>query len=227
MIKYKINFLSEYHIGDGFSSGIADNTIIKDGKGRLVIPGHTIKGVIRDALENLLGDYRIAFCNGTLENNGKLCGVNRGGEKCFICQIFGSPFSKANFYFTPAIYEEQYRDGIVKETVTDFLQAQFRMSSHNRISRETGRVAGKHFFTYELGSSAEAFWGEITPLNPSADNAVINDCEILLLAALRLVRRIGGRRRKGWGSCLIEIRAPQNWRDMLNKKLKELLGVKD
>jgi len=227
MIKYKINFLSEYHIGDGFSSGIADNTIIKDGKGRLIIPGHTVKGVIRDALENLLGDYGIAFCNGTLENNGKLCGVNQEGEKCFVCRIFGSPFSEPNFRFTPAIYEEQYRDGIVKATVTDLLQAQFRVSSHNKIDRETGRVAGKHFFTYELGSSAEAFLGEITPLNPSVNNAGIDNCEILLLAALRLVRRIGGRRRKGWGSCLIEIMEPQKWKELINKKLKELLGVKD
>lgn len=229
MIKYKIKFLSEYHIGDGFSAGVVDNTIIKDGKERLIIPGHTIKGVVRDALENLLSDYKIPFCDGTLENSGKLCGinVNRESEKCFVCQMFGSPFSKGNFIFSPAVYEKQYRDGIVNDTVIDLMQAQFRVSSHNKINRETGRVTKKHFFTYELGSFAEAFCGEITELNSSINETEIENCEILLLSALRLVRRIGGRRRKGWGSCSIEIMEPEKWKEVLNKRLKETLSVKD
>jgi CRISPR-associated protein Csx10 len=230
MIKYKIKFLSEYHIGDGFSfAGIVDNTTIKDGYGRLIIPGHTIKGVVRDALENLLSCYNIPCCNGTLKNGGVLCGVSppvNSGRKCFICQIFGSPFSKGNFYFTPAVYEEKYRDGIVKEEVKDLLlPSQFRISAHNKIDRETGRAMEKHLFTYELGSSAEAFYGEITDIAQTRNE--LDKCEVLLVAALRLVRGIGGRRRKGWGRCTIEILEPTNWEEEFNKRLKEVLNGKD
>ncbi len=228
MIKYSIKFLSEYHIGDGFSfPGVVDNTIIKDGGGRLIMPGHTIKGITRDALENLLSYYKISFCNGTLKNGGKVCGVNLDG-KCFICQIFGSPFSEGNFYFTPAVYEERYRDGIVREAVKDLLQkSQFRISSHNKIDRETGRATEKHLFTYQLGSSTEVFYGEITDIAHSSDELETEKCEVLLITTLRLVRRIGGRRRKGWGKCIIEIMEPTNWKEMLNKRLKEILNVKD
>jgi CRISPR-associated protein Csx10 len=226
-IKYQINFLSEYHIGDGFSfAGIVDNTIIRDGKGRLIIPGHTIKGIARDALENLLSCYNVPCCNGTLENGGSLCGVNLD-EKCFICQIFGSPFSKGNFYFTPAVYEERYRDGIVrKDNVKDLLlPSQFRISAHNKIDRETGRAAEKHLFTYQLGSSAEAFYGEIMDIAHSNNEVERDKCQILLITALRLVRGIGGRRRKGWGRCTIEIIEPENWKEIIDEKLKEVLKL--
>lgn len=228
MIKYKIKFLSEYHIGDGFSfPGVVDNTIMKDGEGRLIIPGHTIKGIIRDALENLLSYYKIPFCNGTLKNSGELCGVNLDG-KCFICQIFGSPFSKSNFYFNPAVYDKKYRDGIVKEAVEDLLKkSQFRISAHNKIDRETGRATEKHLFTYQLGNSAEVFYGEITDIAHLNDNVEMERCEVLLIAALRLVRKIGGRRRKGWGRCLIEIIEPTNWKEIVSKKIGEILNVKD
>ena len=229
-IKYKINFLSEYHIGDGFSfAGIVDNAIIKDGKGRLIMPGHTIKGIVRDALETLLSCYNVPCCNGTLENEGELCGVfppEKSDERCFICQIFGSPFSKGNFYFTPAVYEERYREGIVKDNVKDLLlPSQFRTSAHNKIDRETGRAAEKHLFTYQLGTSAEAFYGEITDIAHSNNEVEKDKCEVLLIAALRLVRGIGGRRRKGWGRCTIEIIEPENWKEIIDEKLKEGLKL--
>lgn len=230
MIKYKINVLSEYHIGDGFSfAGIVDNTIIKDGEGRLIMPGHTIKGIVRDALENLLSCYDIPSCNGTLKNGGKLCGVfpsEKSDEKCFICQIFGSSFSEGNFYFTPAVYEKRYRDGIVKGEVKDLLlRSQFRTSAHNKIDRETGGAAEKHLFTYQLGSSAEAFYGEITDIAHSNNEVEKEKCEVLLIAALRLVRGIGGRRRKGWGRCTIEIIEPENWKEIIDERLKGVLNV--
>lgn len=191
------------------------------------MPGHTIKGIVRDALENLLSWYGISCCNGSLENGGKLCGVNSGG-KCFICQIFGSPFSKGNFYFTPAVYEKKYREGIVNDKVKDLLlPSQFRISAHNKIDRETGKASEKHLFTYQLGSSAEAFYGEITDIAHSSSEVEKENREVLLIAALRLVRGIGGRRRKGWGRCTIEISEPENWKELIDEKLEGILSVEN
>lgn len=49
----KIEFFSPWHCGSGLSAGAdADSLVIKDTKGLPYIPGKTIKGLIREAVED-------------------------------------------------------------------------------------------------------------------------------------------------------------------------------
>ena len=51
-IKYKIEFLSEWHIGSGLDSGAdADSIVLKDENNLPYIPGKTLKGLLREAAE--------------------------------------------------------------------------------------------------------------------------------------------------------------------------------
>lgn len=51
---YSIAFSSFWHTGSGLSSGVGANTlVIKDDNGLPFIPGRTLKGLLRDAAENL------------------------------------------------------------------------------------------------------------------------------------------------------------------------------
>ncbi|MCU0288996.1 MAG: RAMP superfamily CRISPR-associated protein, partial [Acidobacteria bacterium] len=55
-INYRLLFLSDWHIGSGTGMpGIVDNGVLKDSQNLPVITGKTIKGITRDALEDLLG----------------------------------------------------------------------------------------------------------------------------------------------------------------------------
>ncbi len=52
-IKYTITFLSDWHAGSGLSSGAeADAVVIKDKQNLPYLPGKTIKGLLKDVLED-------------------------------------------------------------------------------------------------------------------------------------------------------------------------------
>lgn len=53
-IHYKIKFLSDWHIGSGLAGGAeADAVVLKDKDKLPYIPGKTIKGLLRDALQDI------------------------------------------------------------------------------------------------------------------------------------------------------------------------------
>lgn len=55
-IKYKIEFHTDWHCGSGLAAGAdVDALVVKDEKGMPFIPGKTIKGLIREAIEEIRG----------------------------------------------------------------------------------------------------------------------------------------------------------------------------
>ncbi|MBR5373084.1 MAG: CRISPR-associated protein [Paludibacteraceae bacterium] len=55
-IKYKIEFHTDWHCGSGLAAGAdVDALVVKDEKGMPFIPGKTIKGLIREAVEEIRG----------------------------------------------------------------------------------------------------------------------------------------------------------------------------
>jgi CRISPR/Cas system CSM-associated protein Csm3 (group 7 of RAMP superfamily) len=231
LVRYRITFETEYHIGNGFARpGIVDNTIIRDNKGRLYIPGHTIKGIIRDAAEELLAHWRtkLNICNGTFDPGKKLCGVNFNlNSPCLFCRLFGSVYTSSYFNYSPAVFEKEFEAFLGCDLGEDFVSPgeylipdQVRTSTHNKISRASGRVENDHLFSYELGASTTPFEGMIEPVNHERE---VEEVElVVLISALRFIKRIGGRRRKGWGKCEVEIVEPPDWEKRVNN-LKELL----
>ena len=52
-IKYTIRFFSQWHCGSGTSAGAdVDELVVKDKNGMPYIPGKTLKGLIREAVED-------------------------------------------------------------------------------------------------------------------------------------------------------------------------------
>lgn len=55
-IKYKIEFHTDWHCGSGLAAGAdVDALVVKDEKGMPFIPGKTIKGLVREAVEEIRG----------------------------------------------------------------------------------------------------------------------------------------------------------------------------
>lgn len=55
-IKYSIEFHTDWHCGSGLAAGAdVDALVVKDEKGMPFIPGKTIKGLIREAVEEIRG----------------------------------------------------------------------------------------------------------------------------------------------------------------------------
>ena len=55
-IEYKIHFFSNWHCGSGLSAGAdVDALVVKDSDGLPYVPGRTVKGLLREAAEELYG----------------------------------------------------------------------------------------------------------------------------------------------------------------------------
>jgi CRISPR/Cas system CSM-associated protein Csm3 (group 7 of RAMP superfamily) len=102
-IKYKIEFFTDWHCGSGLSSGAdLDLLVIKD-KDRLpFVPGKTIKGLVREAAEEIL-----KFRKQPLDE---------------IKNVFGEEGkSQGRTFFTNAALPEDMRKAIIKDNLQEYL----------------------------------------------------------------------------------------------------------
>ena len=214
-ILYRLHTAGDLHIGSGVGlPGLIDEYVVRDENQFVYIPASEIKGIVRDSCAKLLR-YRgrlNELCEGQIkwldgQNSPQdLCGFENR-EPCILCAIFGSPVTPAGFWFSPARYAEQYRHTILDIKLDEDQPpvAAWRdsaTSAHAAIDRKTKRAAAHQLFNLEVVRTSEVFEGFIRPLaisQPCAHSAE----ELLgwLTASLLFTRRLGGRRRKGWGRC--------------------------
>jgi len=102
-IKYKITFFTDWHCGSGLTSGAdLDLLVIKD-KNRLpFIPGKTIKGLVRETIEEIAG-LRAEFIH---------------SDENIMC--FGKE-SKGCSFFTNAALEEKTQNAIIANKLQEYL----------------------------------------------------------------------------------------------------------
>lgn len=135
-IKYQIEFFSDWHIGSGLSiAGDADAAVLKDSKGQPYIPGKTLKGMFRDAAEQLLefkekdSPEHTAWQSFIEEVFGKR--VNAGEHEGTAGQCF----------FSSATLSSQLQELFDEES--SLKEGLYRSISSTAISYETG-VAKEH-----------------------------------------------------------------------------------
>ena len=100
-IRYKIQFFSGWHCGSGLSAGAdMDALVVKDKDGMPYVPGKTMKGLIREAVENYVsltgGDSAAVdetfgseadmtgaafFSNATLDEREQMAIVSNGAQR--------------------------------------------------------------------------------------------------------------------------------------------------
>lgn len=147
----------------------------------------------------------------------------KADELCALCTIFGSPITPARWWFSPAQYSTSYKMEIERvEKLANLISNSFSsptmrdsaMSAHAAINPQTRRASEGQLFNLEVvrlpdnntAVSQQAVWsGQILYRDVSAQDksAALSDGNLLsvLTASLLFTRRIGGRRRRGWGSC--------------------------
>jgi len=103
-LTYKITFLSDWHCGSGLSGGAeADATVIKDDRNLPYIAGKTIKGLLKEALEDMA---EVNQC--TKEHINAIFGV----EAC-------DKNDKRAFFSNATLSEEEQND--ITPALSDFL----------------------------------------------------------------------------------------------------------
>lgn len=196
-----ITLTGALHVGAGHARGLIDRAVVRDGRGRIYIPGSSLKGKTREACERLARLHGLTVCEPPY--TAGMCGA-RGGP-CIICRIFGTPGGRSNeafgLYWDNSYLTEQWVQAGAKLGLS-YARTQVSMSQRRGIGRE-GLL-----FTDEFAAEGLTFQ---TRISGHLDlTAVLGEPRryyelILLLGGLRLVETLGGSTSRGAGRCEIKL----------------------
>lgn len=185
-INYKIAFYDYWSTSSGLAGGaLADNLCIKDANGLPYVPGKTIKGILREAIEVFRnwGDDRFSneFENAVF------------GEKT-VSNTFENEKKKieALSFFTDAVFDN--------ETANEILEGNLRASLFEYISStaidDEGIAKHGSLRRIEFVVPCELF-GTIYHVKEEHEK-LLHDC-------LSFVKRVGYNRHRGYGRCKLNI----------------------
>ncbi len=146
IINFSIRTISDLHIGghNSIEPAEVDIPVLKDLKGHPIIPGSSLKGVLRTELERLLGSVEnISVCD--------IFGADRGGcNKCPVCEVFGGKDLAASIR--------------IHDSVTDSKKTLIRDSVAIDRQKRKARDGGK--YDIEVVPRGTVFDGKATIENP-------------------------------------------------------------
>lgn len=185
-IKYKIEFYTDWHCGSGLSSGAdLDALVVKDKNGLPFIPGKTMKGLIREALEDM------KTFSGSMLDLVCVLGEEANNKKEFDKQ--------GKCFFKNAELEESLQKAIIANNLQEHL-----FHSIASTSIDNSGVAEKHSLRKMEVTIPCILDGEILDIPESEDN----DYYFLFQNAIKYIKRIGQNRTRGLGRCSISILSP-------------------
>lgn len=117
-INYKVEFFSDWHCGSGLAAGAeCDAIVIKDKDNLPFIPGRTIKGLLREAVENII----------SLRGQNSSVLVNTFGNSSEHNNMQGQSsdsydtMQKGYMFFTNAELHEAEREYIINKQLQQYL----------------------------------------------------------------------------------------------------------
>ncbi len=152
-IKYRIRFFSEWHCSSGLAAGMdMDLLVIKDESGLPFIPGKTMKGLLREAVEELFDytdrkDHTILFqmfgYSGQQIASGGVLDMDTTAGSSFFSDATLSPALKekvrqekglAEYFYCKNSFTAIDRDGIAKEGTLRQIQTTIPCELYGSIS---------------------------------------------------------------------------------------------
>lgn len=200
-----IRFDSDWHIGSGAGvPGQVDRGVLRDPEGLPLVPAKTLTGLLRDGCERVAQSLGEGWPALVVDLFGAQP-HNTGGRR-----VHASP---ARLSIRPARLSDGLRGRFVDPVLRDAL---FAVTPHVQIDDVTGRAQDGHLFWME---SVPA--GAVLTAPMEVEGALGDHACALLFAGAAAVRRIGGKRRRGLGTCRVEIHglprppAEGDWLDWL------------
>jgi len=188
LLEYTISTQSDLHIGGHTTIEPAevDNPVIKNVQGLPIIPGSSLKGVLRSEIERLLRGLNVDICD-IFDNK------SRGGcNECPVCQLFGGKDVASSI---------RIKDGIATKSKT-------LIRDGIAINRKKRKTQDKSKFEIEVVPQGTIFKGMIT-----IENVGFGESDFSKLGALLSLvdffnacnGNIGHAASRGYGQVLVEI----------------------
>ncbi|HAQ36974.1 MAG TPA: RAMP superfamily CRISPR-associated protein [Saprospiraceae bacterium] len=179
-IKYSIEFLSDWMCSSGLGAGAeTDNEVIKDKNGLPYIPGRTIKGLLRDACEEMAEFSMVEFP--------------------VIDHLFGKRTEKDKHESTPGSIKVSNASLPEKET-----QEIIEHSMQEYLYRNVASTAIDDKGIAKTGSLRMT---EVCiPIKLEGSIHIAEKYKTTLENAMKWTRRIGTNRNRGLGRCIISLK---------------------
>lgn len=183
-IEYKLKFKSDFHFGSGSGiPGVIDCGLKYNSYGVPDINGRTIKGILRDGVENIV--------------------LLKSDDLSIVGDIFGREGEDVTaFRFSTPVLEEKYERRIAK---SKYLQRSISsIEFHNRINSETNTAEEGALFSREVGPKVFVYTGRVIQIKECPPE-IKKKYLYYLVCGMRFVTHIGGSRRRGKGLVRFEI----------------------
>ena len=195
-----LRFDSDWHVGSGAGiPGSVDRQVLRDEEGFPYVPGKTLTGILRDAAE-WIADTRDAAEKGNKWKNA-LIGLfgeqpeSHGGTSGGFASGAAVGIGSAELSQDLRNYIQELR----KASGPDLRAALFTVRPGVKIDRATGRALEDHLFSTERVRGCTLYAPVKYLRGPLSE-----DEEKLLEDAVKAVRRLGGKRRRGGGRCRLD-----------------------
>lgn len=183
-IKYKVEFFDAWHAGSGLAAGAdVDALVIKDKNKLPYIPGKTIKGLVREALEETI-EYKGLDKVQLVKENFGVFEVSEKDKEETKEMIRGSVF------FTNAHLSDELSAAMSSND--NLYRFMYRSVSSTAIEESTG-VAKEHSLRRVQTTIPCELHGEILNIDSELENEVVD--------ALGFIKRLGVGRNRGLGRC--------------------------
>ena len=183
--KYQIRFLTDWHCGSGLTSGSdVDALVIKDSNNLPFIPGKTIKGLFREAAE------QISFYDSDEEKWAK-----------FILEVFGKGSTKNDKNKEDDKAQtslSHFSNVVLSEFLQNELKGHLNPSLYRKIastSIDDNGIATERSLRKVEVSIPLVLYGKITDVKDE-----YND---LLIKCSKYIKRLGTNRNRGLGACIV------------------------
>lgn len=195
----RLQFNSDWHVGSGAGiPGSVDRQVLRDEEGFPYVPGKTLTGILRDAAE-WIADTRDAAEKG---DRWKRVLIGLFGEQPETHGgTSGEPASGAAVGIGSAELDRGLRDYLLgaEEGGMNLREALFTVRPGVKIDSKTGRALEDHLYSTERVRGCVLYSPVKYP-----NGALSEDGKKLLDDAVRAVRRLGGKRRRGGGRCRLD-----------------------
>lgn len=176
-IKYSIEFHTDWHCGSGLAAGAdVDALVVKDEKGMPFIPGKTIKGLIREATEEI--------------RNFQNVNDSKGIEEAFGYFSDKENMGKGSMFFTNATLESKEYEAIVSNNASRFM---YRDIANTAIDNDG--IAKEHSLRKMEVVVPCTLYGTIHDVPEGMADEIVK--------SLGFIKRLGQNRNRGLGRCTI------------------------
>lgn len=182
-IRYKLEFFSYWHCGSGLSAGAdVDLLVVKDENDLPFVPGKTIKGLLREAAEELsrLNPHNYVSSDDLAKVFGKAPDAEMAEE------------SMGCAFFSNAEFPREDKVKIIDEKL-----AQYLYDRVNSTAIDESGIAKEHSLRRMEVALPCILTGEI--------DGIPGDAESTIVDALRFIKRLGENRNRGLGRCIFTV----------------------